>query len=414
MTAGTVNITALANGLTVIVEEMPQFESAAYALYIPGGVLCDDVRAIGCSLILAEMSGRGAQGYDSRQLSDAFDCLGIRHSESAGHDLFAYRGSLLAEHLDRGGELVALMVQKPSLPASELEPIRSVLLQDLSALDDNPASKAMTELAQRYYPDPYGRCALGTVGGLAEVTIESARAQWNLKYRPSGSVLSVAGNVESSKVAELARERFGAWQGRACERPPFGSTGLGACHHLSSDSAQLQIVMAYPSAPFGDPHYYTAKVAASVLSGGMFGRLFIEVREKRGLCYSVNARHSAAAEFGTVTVYAGTTPERAEETLEVLLRELAALRGTVREEELSRAKIDILSALVIGEESASARAASNAGDWWVAKRVRSLDEIKSEINKVSGADIDAYLERFPADRFSLLTLGARELKVKGG
>ncbi|NLF25836.1 MAG: insulinase family protein [Deltaproteobacteria bacterium] len=403
-------ITTLDNGLTVIVEQIPHVESAAYSLYIPGGVLSDPADALGCSLVLIEMSSRGAGQYDSRQLSDAFDCLGIRHGESASQELFTYRGSLLAEHLDRALELVALMTLHPTLPEAELEPIRSVLIQELNALDDNPASKAMTELLQRYYPEPYGRCSLGTLEGLQAVSADCVRSEWEQKFHPSGAVLSVAGKVEASAVLESAQRHFGMWQGRAVERPAFGTPVLGKNYHLPTNAAQLQICMAYPSAPFGHPCYYAAKVATAVLSGGMFGRLFIEVREKRGLCYSVSARHSATREFGTVNIYAGTTPDRAQETLDVLNAELRALHGTVTAEELTRAKVDLLAALVIGEESTSARASSNAGDWWVNRRVRRLDEIKTEIERVGAAEIDAYLERFPVEPFSLLTLGARELR----
>jgi predicted Zn-dependent peptidase len=406
------SIATLDNGLAVVVEEIEHVESAAYVLYIPGGMIHDRPELQGCSLILSELTARGAGSFNSRALSEAFDSLGIRHSEGAGQDAFVYRGSLLAEYLEQALEYVALMVCEPRLPADEIPHIRSVLLQDLQSLDDNPAMKAVVELGRRYYPEPYGRSTLGTAAGLEASGEAEVREAWERMYHPGGAVLSVAGKVKAEQVMELARRKLGEWRGEAPRRPAFGELPPHGSHHLHSESAQIQIVLAYPSAPFGDPDYYPAKVAAAVLSGGMFGRLFVEVREKKGLCYSVYAKHGGTQDYGTVLAYAGTTPQRAHETLEVVVQQLRGVAGTVTQDELARAKVDLLSSLVIGEESSGSRAASNAGDWWVAKRVRTLEEIKQSVNDVGVEQIDRCLRRFPADSFVLLTLGSRNLNLE--
>jgi predicted Zn-dependent peptidase len=141
----------------------------------------------------------------------------------------------------------------------------------------------------------------------------------------------------------------------------------------------------------------------------MFGRLFIEVREKRGLCYSVYSRHSGGKNAGSVFAYAGTTPERAKETLTVMLDTIKSLSGSVTQEELDRAKVNLKSALIIGEESAASRAGSNAGDYWLQSKVRTLDEISEQIDKVTAADIDKYISDYSPDKHSLVTLGPKEL-----
>lgn len=402
----------MANGLVVIVESIPHVESAAYDLLIPGGILTDDEERIGESLILAELTSRGAGNLDSRALSDRFDEHGIRHSESVGHDKFTYHGSLLADKLEPALELVGMMVREPMLPEDEIDSIKSILLQDIQSLKDNPARRAMVELSRRYYPGPYSRPSLGEQEGIEAVTIDSLRSMWSKHFRPAGSVLSVAGKVNPEEVFGQAEKLFGAWKGDAVTLPKFGTQPKHASYHIDFESAQLQITLAYPSAPFGDRHYYTAKVANGVLSGGMFGRLFIEVREKRGLCYSVFSRHAATKSYGTMLAYAGTTPERAAETLDVMVKELRSLRGTVEAEELSRAKANLKAGLIIGEESTSSRAGSNATDWWLDRRIRTLDEIQAEIDKVSTDSIDEFLKAYPADSFSLLTLGSKRIDVE--
>lgn len=408
-----VTVKTLSNGLTAIIEEMDHVSSAAYELLIPGGIVSDEEERQGLSLILGELTSRGAGSLDSRALSDRFDGLGIRHSEYGGQERYAYRGSLLAEHVPAALSLVAMMVREPMLAENEIDNIRSVFLQDISALEDNPARKVLEELGKRYYPSPYCRSSLGTKEGLLKVSHADLTAAWKGAFRPKGAVLSLAGRVKADSVIDSIESSFSSWLGAALNKPKFGPLPRRRADHIPSTSAQLQIAFAYPSAKFTHPLYYTAKVANSVLSGGMFGRLFIEVREKRGLCYSVYARHTGNEHHGTTMVYAGTTPERAHETLDVMLKELDALKGTVTDAELQRAKVNLKTSLVMGEESPSSRASSNASDWWVNGRVRSLEEIDSAISKVTARDIDALSQEFPAHDHMLLTLGSKEITFSG-
>lgn len=405
-----IKIEMLSNGLTVIAEEMPQLESAAYELAFPGGILADAPDEVGAALILGELTCRGAGDLDSRALSEAFDNYGIRHGEGAGHDRYTYRGTLSAEHLDHALGLVALMVREPLLPEDEIDDIRSLLLQDIASLADNPARRTMVELSKRYYPAPFNRPSIGEESGLAAANAERLRSAWQRTFAPRRAILSVAGNIRAERIFELARKHFGAWNGEGVVRPPFGALPAHHAHHIQSESAQLQIALAYPSAAYGHEHYYAAKVTSGLLSGGMFGRLFIEVREKRGLCYSVYARHHATNDYGTCLVYAGTTPERADQTLAVMLAEVRGLAGTVTAEELQRAKSNIKAGIVIGEESPGSRVGSNLSDWWLLKRVRSFEEICAGIDAVSISGIDRYLAQFAPSSFMLVTLGAKDLR----
>jgi predicted Zn-dependent peptidase len=184
--------------------------------------------------------------------------------------------------------------------------------------------------------------------------------------------------------------------------------------HIDSDSSQMQIVFASPSVRFNQEGYYDGKLAVSVLGASMFGRLFVEVREKRGLCYSVYARHGSTIDYGTITAYVGTTPERAQESLDVLLKELHGLKGTVTEDELERARTNLKASLIMGEESPGARAGSNAQDWWLIKRIRPLSEINAAIDKVTVSSVDEFLSTYPFKPCSILTLGKHALSVPTG
>lgn len=403
----------LSNGLSVIIEEMDHVESASYDLVIPGGFVCDAPANLGASAVLSELIGKGAGSYDSRALSEAFDGAGIRHGEGVGMDRFTVSGSMVAPKMERALELVSQIVMHPRLPEEDIEPIQSLMLQEIEALKDNPARRAMVELTKRFYPDPYNRSSLGEAAGISSVTRPMMVELHKRFFRPQGAILSIAGKVKAETVLRAVEELFTNWEGPTVEIPAFGTRPSHDYYHISDDSAQMQIVMACPSVKFGERFYYEAKIATSVLGSSMFGRLFVEVREKRGLCYSVYARHGASNQYGTVTAYVGTTPERSQESLDVLIGEFERLRGTITQEELDRSRTNLKASLIMGEESPGARAGSNATDWWLLKRVRSLAEINEQIDKVSIASVNEFLEAYPFKPCSVLTLGRAPLTIAG-
>lgn len=404
-----ITIQTMANGLTVIVEEMPHFESLSYLLQIPGGLCVEAEEERGASLVLTDLSERGTARRSSREFSDAFDRIGAHHNTSTGLDRYFIRGTCLKDNLRDVLSLTAEQVQEPSFPADEIAAIRELLLMDLRSLNDNPSQLCMVELTKQYFPNPYNRSNFGSEEGLSAVTEERMRSLWGRFWKPSSAILSIAGNCSATQVLQTVEEFFGGWNGEGEKLPEF--TGLPPLrkNHVQLDSAQTQVALAFPSVKFGDPDYYIAKVANEILSGGMFGRLFIEVREKRGLCYSVYSRHNGGRHTGSVIGYAGTTPERAEETLSVMLEVFKGLAGTVTAEELERAKSNLKSALIIGEESPGARAGSNAGDWWLAKRIRTLDEIESAINQVTLEDISRHTVTYQPKDFSCVSVGRKAL-----
>ncbi len=404
----------LSNGLSVLVEEMSHVESASYDLLIPGGYVCDPDKRIGGALILAELISRGAGPYDSRELSERFDAMGIRHGEGAGTDRYGLSGSLVGDALSEALKLVSCMVSAPTLPEEEIPNIQSVLLQDIQSLNDNPARRSMVELTRRYYPAPYNRPSLGDADGIKACSRETLRELYQKSFGPGKAILSIAGKVDLARVRKDVEALFGKWDGGAAEVPEFGAMPRHEYFHIPYDSSQVQIVLASPSVRFNDDQYYSGKIAVSLLGASMFGRLFVELREKRGLCYSVYARHGSTMSYGTVTAYVGTTPERAQESLDVLVQEMSRLRGSIAPDELERAKTNLKAALVMGEESPASRASSNATDWWFLRRVRPLSEINREIDKVSIDSVNEFLDAHPFRPASLLTLGKQELQVPSG
>src|SRR6185369_13604290 len=226
-------------------------------------------------------------------------------------------------------------------------------------------------------------------------------------------ILGIAGKVDVQATIDLVSEVFGNWDDKPA--PTFQTSPRGpARDHIPHESTQTQIGLAYNSVPYRDAQYYAAWAVVGVLSGGMSSRLFTEVREKRGLCYSVFASLNSLRDQGRVLCYAGTTVERAQETLDVTLRELTRLPEGIAEDELDRCKARAKSSLIMQQESSSARASSIARDWYHLGRVTTLAEVREKIEALTVPALLDHVRQYPAENFTVLTLGPQPLEVRLG
>ncbi len=396
------------NGLTLLFERMDHVRSATLYFMAPSGFTYEPDARLGLAGILAEMVTRGAGDRDSKALSLALDNLGVDRGESCGAFNVTLSAGTLARNIPAALALYADIIRRPWLPDDELEAAQELSLQDLQGLDDSPSEICLLELKNRFFPPPYNRNQYGTRAGIEAITPQGVRDFYTARFRPNGSILSVAGNCDWEELKALIGAAFGDWTGT----PDAGAT-LGphvpTSHHIQKDTQQIQIALAFPSAPFGTPDFYPARGAISVLSGGMSARLFTEVREKRGLCYSVSASYDTVKDRAAVVCYAGTGADRAQQTLDVMIGELKRLKDGIEVEEVDRVRAGLKTSLIMQQESTSSRASSMATDWFYLKRVRGIDEVQTAIDALTPASILGYLERFPAKDFTVVTLGPAPL-----
>lgn len=399
------------NGLTLLGEVLPHTRAAAFEWLFPTGVASDPEGLEGVSRLLHGLCFRGAGELDSRALSDALDSLGLQRGGSAGIETSTFNGALLAENLPAVLRLYADILRRPWLPEEELEAERSLALQELRSIEEHPPQKLFQELRRTYFPGPHGRPPVGSQEGLQRATAEDLRAEHQRRYRPGGAILAVAGGFDWEQVRDTVGECFGDWEGTIPPLPSPQPENSQRYRHVEQEAAQEQIGVAYPEVPADHPEFYAARMAIQVLSGGMSARLFTEVRERRGLVYAVHAGYHTLRGAGYVTAYAGTTPERSQETLEVLLRELKRLPEGIGEDELERGRAGLLSSLVMAQESSSARAAALAADWFLRGRVRPLEEIRAAIEGLKVSDVLEHLRAHPPQEFTIVTLGPRTLTI---
>jgi predicted Zn-dependent peptidase len=399
-----------ANGLTLLAERMEHVRSAALNFLVPAGCVYDPPDRLGIAAVLADLITRGAGPRDSRELTLALDNLGVDRSESVGSMHTRFWGATVARNLPAALEVYADVLRRPHLPDGEVDAVKALALQDLRALEDEPRSRVLVELRKHHYPAPLSNDHRGTPETIQRLTGGDIRAHHARHFRPRGTILSVAGNVDWPALRDQVGLLFGDWEGSADEPLRFTPPPERRAH-LTKETEQTQIAAAYASVPVGDPDYYAALGAVNVLSGGMSSRLFTEVREKRGLCYAVWASYQTFKDRASVLCYAGTTNQRAQETLDQVLTELRRLPEGVEAEEVERVRAGLKSSLIMQQESTAARALSLASDWYHLGRVRSFDEIQSAIDALTPEAIVGHLRRCPPRDFTIVTLGPRPLAV---
>jgi len=398
------------NGLALLAEKMPGMQSAAMTLLVGAGAAFDPPGGSGTAAVLSDLVLRGAGERDSRQLTDHLDSLGLQRSSSVGVHHTRFGCAALASRVIESLAAYADIVRRPRLPEDGFQAARDLALQGLSSIEDEPRQKVLIKLREWHFPWPFGRNTMGEKEHLEKLTLDVCREHQAGSYHAGGAIIALAGNIEFDQVHREVEKRFGSWRPRT-NPAPQRIPPPGRIHHEARPSEQTHIGIAYPSIEETHEDYYLMRLAVEALSGGMSGRLFTEVREKRGLVYNVWAGYNSLKGYGSIMGYAGTSSDRAQETLETFTGELYRLADGISADELERAKIGLKAATIMQGESTSSRSGSIAHDYFMRGRIRTLDEIKAAIDAATLDQVNAFLKKNPPGPFTIVTVGPKELKV---
>ncbi|MEQ8770749.1 MAG: pitrilysin family protein [Phycisphaerales bacterium] len=396
-------------GMTIVVEPMPNVRSAAFTWLVPAGFGRDEPDRDGCAEVTSELLLRGAADLDSRSQADAFDRIGASRSADAGTRYMRLGSTCLGSKLPDAFGLIAQTIREPRFDEASIGPSKELALQGLDSLADDPGRRAGLAARARHHRDPYCRSGMGTREGIASLNRQSIQDWWTTNARPKGSILAIAGDVDAHAAMNMVEQRLADWAGEPSEFVLGGEPPRGYAHE-PDDSAQVQIILLHDAPPEAHNDAPLERIVIGVLSGGMSARLFTEVREKRGLCYAVHAGYRGDRDFGTVVAEVGTTPERAQESLDVLTAELLRIHETgIEPDEFERARTRIKSSLVFAGESTGARAGALAMDVHKFGRPRTLDEIGAVYDALTLERVNAYLKRRALGRVTIQSLGPAEL-----
>lgn len=406
----TLDFYQLKNGMTLLGEKNQQVHSVSFQFLLPAGAALLPSGCCGAGSVISNWLFRGAGERNSRALISTLDALGIHWHTNISADHLLLSASLESSNLNEALALFGDIILHPQLTDEQFESSRQLALGELIGLDDDPRQKTMILLNEQFYPGPWGRPAVGKTDDLNRLTAHTCREIANKIFDPSRVIFSIAGNYDFADVCRQMEHLFEV----------DGSVGLQAddstnitetyTHH-PNEGAQVHIGFMTPAPPFSDDSYYDLSAAVGVLSGSMSSRLFTEVREKRGLCYAVGAKYKSLRDAAGISCYAGTTPDKAQETIDVALEQFRTLKDGISEDEMQRAKVGLKTSLIMHSESSGARASGIGLDYFMLDRVRPLNEIREKIESLSVASVLGVLNAHPFEDFSIVTLGSKSITV---
>ncbi|MBN2211469.1 MAG: insulinase family protein [Sedimentisphaerales bacterium] len=403
-------IEPLANGMTLVGVKMAEVSSAAFSLMVRCGAAYDPPDRLGAATVLAELVFKGAGEFDNRTLSDRLDSLGLQRQENIGTSHTIFSGALLGDNLYEALGLYADVLQRPHLNETDFHTSRALALQSLASMEDDPRQKIGLLTHTAYLPAPWSHPSPGMFEHLQTLSLDETRKQFQQFFSPRSAILAVAGKVDFDQLRRTVQNAFGDWTGSEAPSLNFAEVPAKSVHQ-TNQGAQVHIGLMYPSVGYNDVSFFSGLAAVGVLSGGMGSRLFTEVREKRGLCYSVSVGHQVIGPTGAVQGYVGSSPDKAQEALDVTVGELRSLADGIAPEELERAKVGLRASLIMQGEATTARAAAAARDYYHLGRVRSLDEFEAAINAISLDDVVAFAQEHRPEPMTVATIGPKQLQI---
>jgi len=388
----------LPNGIEMIGQYMPSLSSATFGFQLEAAVVHEPEEKQGLAHLFENMLFRGTKQKDARALNEAFESLGARKGIATGLETTQVWARIVHTKFDATLELMQELLLTPTFPSNELEQVRNIVLQEIRRSDDEPASRVGELVRTSFYQGTsLSRLLLGTNESVRTLQRPDLQNFWKARYQPNNVLFSIAGKFDWEHVVARMESLFGTWEGRALPSPeqqPRPTNSVSLEHH---EGKQEHIVLMFPFPSYLDSDYYAALAIAEVLGGGsMASRLFVEVREKRSLVYSVSASPISNKHIGAMYVSAGAKPEQAHECLQVIVNELRKLgQDGITDDELERAKVQLKSETVMHGEGSVARRRSIARSWWYERKLRTVQEVKEAIDAVTQEQVMRVLQRFP-------------------
>ena len=380
----TVQLHTLSNGLRVVTEHMPGLKSASVGVWVMAGGRHERAEQNGIAHFLEHMAFKGTARRTALQIAEQIEDVGGYINAYTSRETTAYYARVLEEDVPLGLDLIADILVNPLFDPAEIEVERGVILQEIGQAHDTPDDIVFDWLQEAAYPDqPIGRTILGPAERVAAFQRSDLTQFVSEHYGPGQMILSAAGAVNHDAIVRQAERLFGHLVPGKKPAAPQGANFLGGERREIKALEQVHFALALEAPNYRDPEIYTAQIYATALGGGMSSRLFQEVRENRGLCYSIFAQAGAYDDTGMTTIYAGTSAEQIGELAHLTIDEMRRAADDMSDAEVSRARAQMKAGLLMGLESPSARAERLARMLQVWDRIPALDEATQRIDAVN-------------------------------
>lgn len=402
---GEIRLSTLPNGLTVASDPMAGVGSASVGLWLDVGARHERAAENGIAHLIEHMAFKGTKERSARDIAEQIEAVGGQLNAYTSRESTAFYARVLGEDVPLAVDILSDILQRSLFDQDELLREKAVVLQEIGLAEDTPDDIVFDHLQETAYPaQALGRPILGSVDTVESFGQSDLREFVGQHYGAERIVLAASGAVEHEALLRLAEDSLG-------DLPPGGDKQHEAARYQGGEMRidrpleQVHLVMGLPGVSVRDPDYATAGLLGSILGGGMSSRLFQEIREKRGLVYSVYSFFSHFDDSGLLTLYAGTGEEEAAETLTLMAEELKSMAAGVQEEELQRAKAQSRAAILMSRESSFARAESIANHFLVYREALDLEVLLAKLEAVETRDIERLMVRLLEETPSLAVMG---------
>jgi predicted Zn-dependent peptidase len=403
--------TVLPNGLVVVTEPMDHLRTIALGLWIPAGSRYEDQAHMGVSHFIEHALFKGTTTRTALEIAQAMDAIGGHLNAFTEKEHTCYFLRTLSEHLGTGVEILADMILRPALEPQALDRERQVILEEINMYEDSPDDLVHDLFAATLWPGhPLGWPISGSQASVTAARRDDLERFMAAHYRPDVSLVAVAGKLDHDRIVDTVERALGAWLGRTVPTAVEPPAPRPAVAFRSKDIEQVHLCLGVPGLPQAHPDRYILAVLDTALGGGMSSRLFQEIREERGLAYSITSYHAAFRDAGALVVYAGTSPAASREVVELTLKELARARRGLTADEVSRAKESLKGNLMLDLETPESRMGKLARSEQYFGRQITLDEIIADVEAVRREDVRRLAEELlTPDRMTFVAIGPFDL-----
>ncbi len=384
---------------------MPGLESAAIGIWVGAGGRNETKAQNGIAHFLEHMAFKGTDRRSALQIAEAIEDVGGYINAYTSREVTAYYARVLRADVPLALDVIADILRNPTFEDAEIEVERGVILSEIGQALDTPDDVIFDWLQERAYPDqPLGRTILGPAERIRAFDRKDLASFVAQHYGAGQMILSAAGAIDHDAIVALAETLFGDMPAHVQHDAKAAAFHGGEVRQVKP-LEQAHFALAFESPDYRSPDAFAAQIYATALGGGMSSRLFQEVREKRGLVYSVYSFHSSYSDDGQFGIYAGTGPDKLPELIPVVCDEVMKIGSTITEQELDRAKAQLRSSVLMARESMMNRANQHAKGLLLRGKIRSPEEIIKSINAVEISSLEKVAKQVFTSAPTLAALG---------
>ncbi len=400
----------LDNGLRVVYEKIPASRSVSFGIWVKTGSRNENAENNGISHFIEHMLFKGTDRYSAREIAEIFDGIGGNVNAFTAKEYTCYYAKVLDQHLPLAVEVLSDMFFHSKFDKDELAKEKNVIIEEISMYEDTPDDLVHDLVTKAAYGShSLGYPILGNEHNLSSFSEADLRNYMNDYYTVENTVISLAGNIEEESIVGLLTKHFSSFSARSAERKSSLPVFEGKAIYHKKQTEQHHLCLSLPGFAAGEDGLFAMILLNNALGGGMSSRLFQEIREKRGLAYSIYSYHSSFLDSGLFTIYAGTAPRQTEEVMKVISEVLNDIRvNGLTEKELHQGKEQLKGSLILSLESTSSRMNRLGKNELILGSHFSLDEMLDKIQQVSMEEIRALIEFMFSEPFSAALVGGSD------